>query len=184
MNLKFPSFSTKYLLVVGAAIVGLVGSPLLMAACAEVEATAALVCAGPLHDEGEWYSCPPKIQPETSHIVYIPKSTCRGGDGGVDGGTPDGGVPGGKRGGIHVPVVIQFPLKDMVGQHCLDFSTARDDAGNVLGCAKGRWLKAELKQAKAAACVFRCTRENGIEVCRGNGPQCDGVDPWTSQKGR
>jgi hypothetical protein len=36
-------------------------------------------------------------------------------------------------------------------------------------------------QTKAAGkkpCKFTCTVEQGVEICRGNGPQCDGQIPY------
>ena len=35
-------------------------------------------------------------------------------------------------------------------------------------------------QAKAKACVWTCRMEKGIEVCRGNGPQCNDNPPASS----
>lgn len=74
-------------------------------------------------------------------------------------------------------------MQDMVSQKCSEHSRARGDDGRELGCVKGAWqvsASAKGKQSKArrAVCVFRCSVSHGIEVCRGNGPQCNGVSPW------
>jgi len=31
---------------------------------------------------------------------------------------------------------------------------------------------------KAKACIMTCQRTNGVWICKGNGQQCNGVDPW------
>lgn len=36
---------------------------------------------------------------------------------------------------------------------------------------------AKARTIVVGTCTFTCTIENGMEVCKGNGRQCDGVDP-------
>ena len=77
-------------------------------------------------------------------------------------------------------------MKEMVGKFCEERSAARAGDGRELECVKGAWRAVSPEQAKAGqsnlrkarVCRFRCSVSHGIEVCRGNGPQCNGVSPW------
>lgn len=51
------------------------------------------------------------------------------------------------------------------------------DKANAPICKKKSNAGAPAAQ-KGKRCVFTCTKENGIWICRGNGPQCNGQSPW------
>jgi hypothetical protein len=95
---------------------------------------------------------------------------------------PEGGS--GEAGKGVVP--MSAAMQEMVGKTCPEHSGARGDDGRELECVKGAWQAASSEQAKsgksklkkARVCRFRCSVSHGIEVCRGNGPQCNGVSPW------
>jgi hypothetical protein len=79
-------------------------------------------------------------------------------------------------------------MQEMVGKACEEFSAARGDDGSELECVKGKWRVEELaqdgspKKAKmrpvVKVCIFTCSTSHGIEVCKGNGSQCNGKSPW------
>jgi hypothetical protein len=84
------------------------------------------------------------------------------------------------------PAPMSAAMQKMVGKTCPELSSARSDDGRELECVKGAWQVVSPQQAKTAqaklrkarVCRFRCSVSHGIEVCRGNGPQCNGVSPW------
>jgi hypothetical protein len=96
-----------------------------------------------------------------------------------------GSVEAGKAAGA-APAPMSAAMQEMVGKKCPEHSGARSDDGRELECVNGAWqasppASAKGSQAKAkkrAVCRFRCRVSHGIEVCRGNGPQCNGVSPW------
>jgi len=96
-----------------------------------------------------------------------------------------GGGEVGKAAGA-APAPMSASMQEMVGKTCPEYSSALGDDGRELVCVKGAWQAASSGQAKTAqakrrtarVCRFRCSVSHGIEVCRGNGPQCNGVSPW------
>ena len=88
---------------------------------------------------------------------------------------------GGEAGKGAKPAPMSKAMQEMVGKTCPEFSAARGDDGRELECAKGKWQAvAQDGSAKAkmrAECKFSCKKTHGIEVCRGNGPQCNGKTP-------
>lgn len=84
------------------------------------------------------------------------------------------------------PAPMSTAMQEMVGKTCPEHSSARGDDGREMECVKGAWQAVSPEQAKSgqtkakrrAVCRFRCSTSHGIEVCRGNGPQCNGVSPW------
>jgi len=96
---------------------------------------------------------------------------------------PEGGGKPGKEAGT---APTSAAMQEMMGKTCPEHSGARADDGRELECVKGAWQAAPPESAKSgqskakkrAVCRFRCSVSHGIEVCRGNGPQCNGVSPW------
>lgn len=96
-----------------------------------------------------------------------------------------GSAEAGKAAGA-APAPMSAAMQEMVGKTCPEHSGARGDDGRELECVKGAWQAAPPESAKSgqskakkrAVCRFRCSTSHGIEVCRGNGPQCNGVSPW------
>ena len=99
-------------------------------------------------------------------------------------GAPEGGS--GEPGKAAAPASMSAAMQEMVGKTCPEHSSARGDDGREMECVKGAWQAVTPQQAKTAqaklrkarVCRFRCSTSHGIEVCRGNGPQCNGVSPW------
>ena len=97
-------------------------------------------------------------------------------------------APEGKESAAKQPDAAQTStaMKKMVDKSCEEHSAARAGDGRELECVKGAWRAVSPEQAKAGqsnlrkarVCRFRCSVSHGIEICRGNGPQCDGVSPW------
>lgn len=72
-------------------------------------------------------------------------------------------------------------MQEMVGKDCPQYSGARGDDGRELECAKGKWRAVEQDGSTTAKmraeCKFTCRKSHGIEICKGNGPQCNGKTP-------
>lgn len=87
---------------------------------------------------------------------------------------------GGEAGKDAKPAPMSKAMQEMVGKDCPEYSAARGDDGRELECAKGKWRAVAQDgstTAKMRACRFRCKTTYGVEICKGNGPQCDGKTP-------
>lgn len=75
-----------------------------------------------------------------------------------------------------------------VEQNAGQFNCMKDpEAGAICKRPAGAMGKVEKeiivteKAGKGKPCKWKCTMEQGVEICRGNGPQCDGKIPPHSQ---
>ena len=66
-------------------------------------------------------------------------------------------------------------LKAVDGAGPTDKPICNPDGNGGVICTGGTGALQQLKKGSAGTCIFKCTVEKGVEVCRGNGPTCDKI---------
>ncbi len=82
---------------------------------------------------------------------------------------------------ILTAILLAMPITVIAAEQTKETSQASVECttnkGNVPTCRKKSGTSAPAVK-KRQTCVYKCTKENGIWICRGNGPQCNGQSPW------